>query len=89
MLASANTKDKIIYNIGIYQLITIFFSLCTDFAAISLQVRALIKMAYGFDVEVPPPEPVPERHPVCGECRARLSIRHVVVHPFGPPPDDG
>ena len=53
------------------------------------QVRALIEMAYGFDVDVPAPEPASERLPVCEECGARLIIRYVVAHPFGPGPDDG
>lgn len=51
------------------------------------RIRALIELAFGFDVELPDPEPEPIRKPTCPDCGAELKLRcHVFSYPL---PDSG
>ena len=48
------------------------------------QVRALIELAFGFEIPDPPPKGADKSALLCPECGSRLVLRYVMANLFGP-----
>jgi hypothetical protein len=58
-----------------------YYGFMSPGSSVSLgRVRSLIELAFGFDVQIPMPEPKPVRVPTCPDCGAKMKLRcHIFV----------